>query len=147
MAVVSMVNERGERGLLAFTGVDSLSAWNPEARPVPAVGRDIARSAKAEGAAAVIVDVVGPSTAVFAARDLDVLADLLDLPAVTRAVQELLGEVRVHDARSASDDADVLVEVAAELVSPAARALAADPDILRLVPGGIGVIAAGSMDL
>ncbi len=75
MAVVSMVNERGERGLLAFTGIDSLAAWNPLARPVPALGRDIARSAIADGAAAVVIDVAGPSRVVIAGQDLEILAD------------------------------------------------------------------------
>jgi hypothetical protein len=49
MAAVLMVNERGETGLLAFTGVDSLAAWNPQARPVPSLGREVARSALALG--------------------------------------------------------------------------------------------------
>ena len=34
MAVVSMINAAGEKGLLAFTGVDSMTAWDPAARPV-----------------------------------------------------------------------------------------------------------------
>ena len=81
MAVVSMVNERGERGLLAFTGLDSLRSWNPQARPVPALGRDIARAALADGAAAVVVDVQGPHRRVFAGPDLATLSD----PAPTTA--------------------------------------------------------------
>lgn len=60
MALVSLVNERGERGLLAFTGIDALRAWNPDARPVPAGAADIARAALDDGAAAVVVDVAGP---------------------------------------------------------------------------------------
>ena len=60
MAVVSLVNERGERGMLAFTGMDSLTAWDPQARPVPADARTIAAAALADGAHAVVVDVAGP---------------------------------------------------------------------------------------
>ncbi|MDI1288667.1 MAG: SseB family protein [bacterium] len=146
MAVVSMVNGRGERGLLAFSGTDSLLAWNPEARPVPAFGRDIARSALAEGSAAVIVDVSGPHRAVIAGTDLAVLADSLDLALVTRAIESTLGAVRIHDSRLISDEADVLVEVPSELVDSVVIALAADTELRRLVPGGVGVIAAGSMD-
>jgi hypothetical protein len=74
MAVVSMVNQRGERGMLAFSGTDSLHAWNPHARPVPALGRDIAGAAIADGAAAVVVDVLGPHRRVFAGPDLAALA-------------------------------------------------------------------------
>ena len=44
MAVVSMVNERGELGLLAFSGVDSVTAWNPKARPVPTLGAEAAEA-------------------------------------------------------------------------------------------------------
>ncbi len=65
MAVVSMVNERGERGLLAFTGIDSLSAWDPGARPVPAAAATIAEAALHDGAAAVVVDVAGPHQVVI----------------------------------------------------------------------------------
>jgi hypothetical protein len=65
MAVVSMVNERGERGLLAFTGMDSLSAWDPGARPVPAAAATIAEAALRDGAAAVVVDVAGPHQVVI----------------------------------------------------------------------------------
>lgn len=80
MAVVSMVNARGERGLLAFTGLDSLAAWNAAARPVPALGRDVARSALADGAAAVVIDVAGPARVVIAGDELLVLADTVPPP-------------------------------------------------------------------
>lgn len=65
MAVVSLVNNRGERGLLAFTGIDALHAWNPDARPVPAPARAIAEAALDDGAAAVVVDVAGPHQVVI----------------------------------------------------------------------------------
>lgn len=61
MAVVSMVNARGQRGLLAFTGVDSLVAWNPQARPVPVSASDAARAALEDGAEALVIDVAGPA--------------------------------------------------------------------------------------
>ncbi len=79
MAVVSMVNERGEKGLLAFTGVDSLAGWNPQARPVPSLGRDVARSALDDGATAVVIDVAGPQSVVLTGHVLEALADQLDL--------------------------------------------------------------------
>jgi len=60
MAVVSMVNARGETGLLAFTGIDSLQAWDPRGRPVPAWGVDAARAALEDGAQALVLDVAGP---------------------------------------------------------------------------------------
>jgi hypothetical protein len=84
MAAVSMVSERGERGLLAFSGTDSLVAWNPDGRPVPATGREVARAALEDGAQAVVVDVVGPVRRVLSGPDLTALADDLDLPPGSR---------------------------------------------------------------
>lgn len=161
MAVVSMLNERGERGLLAFTGIDSLAAWDPAARPVPALGRDVARSALTDGASAVVVDVMGPARAVFTGTDLLVLADLLDLEAATAAILSALAPVladgaltvRVQDARSAGSQIDVLVEVVvvpadvpgSDRADQVAALLSAHPDVRREVPGGIAVVSAGSI--
>jgi len=60
MSVVSMVNPNGERGLLAFTGLDSMATWDPNARPVPVSGPDCARAALESQANAVVIDVMGP---------------------------------------------------------------------------------------
>lgn len=147
MAVVSMVNDRGERGLLAFTGVDSLAAWNEQARPVPALGRDIARSALAEGAAAVIVDVVGPHRAVFSGIDLEVLADSLDLDAVVPAIRLAVGDqsLVIRDARLLDLGVDVIVETPEAQMARIASVIAADDGLRRLVPAGIAVVASGSI--
>ena len=158
MAVVSMVNERGERGLLAFSGVDSLVGWNADARPVPALGREVARAALDDGCAAVVIDVSGPARWVIAGSALLALADLLDLEAVRpRLVAALAGltadgwvEVDVLDAR-ADGAVDVLVVVQARqgghpdgrtaeaLARQAAGILAGRADLHALIPGGIGV--------
>lgn len=61
MAVVSMVNAAGQRGMLAFTGLDSLRAWSSDARPVPVLGRELARAAIEDGAVAIVIDVAGPT--------------------------------------------------------------------------------------
>ncbi len=147
MAVVSMVNDRGERGLLAFTGVDSLAAWNEQARPVHALGRDIARSALAEGAAAVIVDVVGPHRAVFSGIDLEVLADSLDLDAVVPAIRLAVGDqsLVIRDARLLDLGVDVIVETPEAQMARIASVIAADDGLRRLVPAGIAVVASGSI--
>ena len=156
MAVVSMVNERGERGLLAFTGVDSLAGWNPQARPVPSLGRDVARSALDDGATAGVIDVV------IAGAALHALADQLDLPRVTALVLAALAPltsdgwaaVEVFDARPLDAGVDVIVQVTApagghpdgrllaDLARQAAEVISARSDIHRLVPGGLGVTAA-----
>lgn len=77
MAVVSMVNAAGEKGLLAFTGLDSMAAWNPEARPVPVPARAAAEAALADGAQALVIDVAGPARVVIPA---EALPELLGSP-------------------------------------------------------------------
>lgn len=160
MAVVSMVNERGERGLLAFTGIDSLAAWNPDARPVPAYGRDVARAAVTDGCEAVVIDVAGPRARVLAGAALQVLVDELDIAALSAAISVAMAaltsdgwvDIDVVDARD-GDQADLLVVVTAQggahpdgrsmdlLVRQAAQVLSARPDLLAQVPGGIGIVA------
>ena len=60
LAAVSMINDAGQKGLLTFTGVDSLAIWDPTARPVPVLGAEAAQSAIADGAEALVIDVAGP---------------------------------------------------------------------------------------
>jgi hypothetical protein len=162
MAVVSMMNARGEKGLLAFTGVDSMAAWDPQARPVPSLGRDIARSAIDDGATAVVLDVAGPQSLVLSGSALTALADLLDLARVTALVTAALAPltsdgwaaVEVFDARPMDAGVDVIVQVTApagghpdgrllaDLARQAAEVISGRPEIHRLVPGGLGVTAA-----
>ncbi len=51
MATVLLTRPDGRRGLLAFTGTASLTAWNAEARPVPVSAPTAAASALHEQAA------------------------------------------------------------------------------------------------
>ena len=74
MAVVSMVNAAGERGLLAFTGLDSLATWDPAARPVPVAGPQAAQAALEDGATALVIDVSGPVRLALVGADLQALA-------------------------------------------------------------------------
>jgi len=60
MASVSLVQEDGRRGLLAFTSLETLRRWDPAARPVPARAPDVARAAVEEGADGILVDSAGP---------------------------------------------------------------------------------------
>jgi SseB protein N-terminal domain len=74
MAAVLMTGADGRRALLAFTGSDSLAAWDAGARPVPVPTRLAAQSAVQDGAAALVVDIAGPATAVVEGDDLTRLA-------------------------------------------------------------------------
>lgn len=68
MAAVLMTGADGRRALLTFSSVATMRAWNPDARPVPVWGRDAARAALAEGAAALLVDLGSPGFTVVEIR-------------------------------------------------------------------------------
>ena len=70
MATVLLTGADGRQALLAFTGNESLAAWNPEARPVPVPAPVAAQSAIQEEAAALVIDIAGPVTFVLEGTDL-----------------------------------------------------------------------------
>ena len=73
MSVVMLEAPDGRRALLAFTGLDSLHAWQADARPVPVTLDKAAQTAAAEGVSALLVDFAGPHPL---ALDGEVLATL-----------------------------------------------------------------------
>lgn len=74
MAAVLLSRPDGRRGLLAFTGLDSLAAWDPQARPVPVPAALAARAAQQEEADALVLDVAGPARFAIEGPDLQGLA-------------------------------------------------------------------------
>lgn len=62
MAAVLMRGADGRLALLAFTGLESMHRWDPEARPVPVPAQVAAQAALQDGADALVVDVAGPVT-------------------------------------------------------------------------------------
>jgi SseB protein N-terminal domain len=70
MATVLLTGRDGRLALLAFTGLDPLRAWDPQARPVPVDAALAARAAAEEGAAALLIDVAGPTRFVVEGDDL-----------------------------------------------------------------------------
>ena len=75
MATVLMRGKDGRLALLAFTGKEPLGRWNPEARPVPVSARQAAQAALQDDAAALLVDVAGPTLLVIEGEDLRSLAE------------------------------------------------------------------------
>jgi len=75
MATVLMRGRDGRQALLAFTGQDALTAWDADARPVPVTAALAARSARQDGADALLLDVAGPVLFVVEGEDLGALAD------------------------------------------------------------------------
>ncbi|MCW5950949.1 MAG: SseB family protein [Propionibacteriaceae bacterium] len=73
LSAVQVKAAGGGTGLLAFTGVDALSAWNPAARPVPCTLDEVAATALETTARAIVIDLAGPSRLVLEA---DLFAEL-----------------------------------------------------------------------
>ena len=74
MATALLTGQDGRQALLAFTGLDTLAAWRADARPVPVSASVAAQSAIQEGAAALVLDVAGPTTYAVEGDVLDALA-------------------------------------------------------------------------
>jgi hypothetical protein len=74
MAAVLVQGPGGRRGLLAFSGTPTLTAWDPEARPVPVPARTAALAALQDGAEALLVDLAGPARLVVEGDHLRALA-------------------------------------------------------------------------
>lgn len=74
MAAVLMTGADGRTALLAFSSVETLETWDPQARPVPVLGRDAARATLAEGATALLLDLGSPTFAVIETADIEHLA-------------------------------------------------------------------------
>ncbi len=58
MALPTLIGHDGRPAVLAFTGLSSLTAWRPDARPVPVPASQAWRAAAETGA--VVIDVAGP---------------------------------------------------------------------------------------
>jgi len=69
MAAVLMTGADGRTALLAFTSLDAMHRWDPDARPVPVSAQVAARAALQDGAAALLIDVAGPVRFVTEVRD------------------------------------------------------------------------------
>jgi hypothetical protein len=74
MGTALLTGRDGRQALLAFTGLETLAAWRADARPVPVAAALAARSALQEGAAALVVDLAGPTTYVVEGEVLEGLA-------------------------------------------------------------------------
>ena len=59
MVLPTLIGKDGRPAVLAFTGLDALARWRPNARPVPAEAGRVWRAAVADGCA-VVIDVAGP---------------------------------------------------------------------------------------
>jgi hypothetical protein len=83
MSLVILQVRDGRRALLAFTGLDALQSWQPDARPVPVTIDIAAQAATSEELTVVLIDVAGPHPFVIEGEVLAELAAghrLVELP-------------------------------------------------------------------
>ena len=59
MVLPTLIGRDGRPAVLAFTGLEALARWRPDARPIPAQADRVWRGAVADGCA-VVIDVAGP---------------------------------------------------------------------------------------
>jgi type III secretion system (T3SS) SseB-like protein len=62
MAAVTLVAPDGTRALPVFSSMAAITAWDPEARPVPVTAARAAQAAVSERCDVIVVDVAGPAT-------------------------------------------------------------------------------------
>jgi hypothetical protein len=92
---VTVQRQDGARAVPAFTSLETLAAWRPDARPVPVEASRAALSAAAEGAVALLLDPAGPVPFVLSGPALRAVAEgsvappMYADPEVLRRVQAL----------------------------------------------------------
>lgn len=152
VAVPIMTGKDGRRGVLAFTSVDAVRRWRPDARPVPFTTQDACRATLEEGADALVVDVSGPVPYNVQGHFLAVLAEHGTVPEPKNDPQVLalvhrithtefgIERVRVHDSERGElgirleleeRDDEVLRKVAERLTG----------GLAHILPGGIELSA------
>ena len=83
MAAVLVRSDSGATAVPVFSGIDSLNAWKPDARPVPCTLDDVAATAIETKSAAIVIDLPGPHPLVIEQGVIDELAQghrLVELP-------------------------------------------------------------------
>jgi hypothetical protein len=157
LAVVDLVSPAGWRGLIAFTGLDSVRTWDPQARPVPTTAQEAARSAREDGRSVLVLDPAGPHRAALTGWPLLALAagrlafapfeddEVRDaVLAVALRVEGVTG-LKVLPPVDDSGDALVLLRLGADgppvpaVLGRVAEGLRGDALLQQRCPGGLGV--------
>lgn len=147
MSVACLVATDGRLGLLCFTGIDTLTRWNPHARPVPISAPEAAEAALDENAQAIIIDLAGDHTVTL------ILADIVKLSAKDQRVRaelllrELLAETGENISFEHRQDGVLQVEVPVFHMENVKRIVQTSLVMHSFVPAGIAICAQGSNDL
>jgi hypothetical protein len=117
MAAVTLVAPDGTRALPVFSSMDAITAWDPQARPVPVTAARAAQAAVSERCDIMVVDLAGPRTVALRPSMVWALAQQRDwLPAhedetVRRAVAAAVREqeaVLAHEVSAGAPGEGVL---------------------------------------
>jgi hypothetical protein len=144
MSVACLLARDGRLGLLCFTGIDALTQWNPDARPVPMTAPDAAEAALDENAQGIIIDLGGAHSATL------VLADIVKLSAKdqrSRAVlllRERLTDLGDHIDFEFRKDGVLQLEVSKHLMETVEKIVQSDSALHSFVPAGVAIRARGS---
>jgi hypothetical protein len=135
MALPTLIGNDGRAAIIAFTGIETLARWRPDARPVPTPAARVWHAAVAEGQA-VVIDVAGPvpfvvegaRLAALAAgqapplshEDPDVVAAISAIAAAEPAITGIRLAPASSDADGQSADLAVTLRLAAASDAPVA---------------------------
>ncbi len=131
LSIVTLSAPDGRRVMPAFTSVETMRTWNPEARPIPVPGPQVAVAAAQEGTDLVIID---PGTL---EREFGVRRTQLEAMALGLHVVPAWSDAAVASAFQASVENDTRVlRIGLEPGDPSARLIAAETVVaLQLRPG------------
>jgi len=144
MSVACLLASDGRLGLLCFTGIDALTQWNPDARPIPMYAPDAAEAALDENAQGIIIDLGGAHSATL------VLADIVKLSAKdqrSRAVlllRERLKDLGDHIEFELRKDGVLQLEVSEHLMETVEKIVQSDSALHSFVPAGVAIRPRGS---
>lgn len=94
MAMPTLIGLDGRRAIPAFTCLDSMRRWQPDARPVPAAAQHVWQAAMADSCA-VVIDVAGPVPFAVEGARLAALArgEAVPAPCADPDVHEIVADV------------------------------------------------------
>lgn len=144
MSVACLMASDGRLGLLCFTGIDALTQWNPNARPVPISAPDAAEAALDENAEAIIVDLAGVNTATLILADVVTLSARDQRPRAVHLLRQRLGEMGEHLEYRLRKDGILQVEVPEFLMETVEEIVQTDSVLHSFAPAGIAIGEKGS---
>ncbi len=140
MSIVCLTASDGRVGLLAFTSIDAMKLWNPEARPIPISGKDVSVAALEESVSALILDPAGPIPFTITLPDIVTLSGADQRWRAVAAIQKLLQASGIESpVITLPDSGPPIVRVAPDSVDAVARLLSAQGDIHAFTPEGIAI--------